>query len=89
MKGVLMIWGLVLMIFASTVDLNSSYPAENLIKPNLVRAVIDSARIIGLPSSRSAKLHARKIQMSDPAIQQVSADQKPLSDRKLFFRDYF
>jgi hypothetical protein len=84
-----MIWGLVLMIFALPVDLNSGYPAKDLIKPNLVRAVIDSARIIGLPSSRSAKLHARKIQMSDPAIQQVSADPKPLSDRKLFFRDYF
>jgi hypothetical protein len=84
-----MIWGLVLMIFGSQINLNPAYPTKDLIRPNLVRAVIDSARIIGLPSSRSAKLHARKIQMSDPAIQQVSADQKPLSDRRLFFRDYF
>jgi hypothetical protein len=84
-----MIWGLVTMVFASTINLSTAYPANHLIKPNLVKAVIDSARIIGLPSSRSAKLHARKIQMSDPATQQVSVDPKLLSDRKLFFRDYF
>ncbi len=84
-----MIWGLVLMIFGSQINLNSAYPTKDLIRPNLVRAVIDSARIIGLPSSKSAKIYARRIQMSDPAIQQVSVDPKPLPDRKLFFQNYF
>lgn len=57
--------------------------------PFLVKAVVDSARIIGLPSSRAAKAYAKKIQMPDPVFQQLAATPEPISDRKLFFRNYF
>lgn len=84
-----MICGLALMTFVLPANLNQRQSIEWVTKPYLVQAVIDSARIIGLPSSRSAKLHARKIQSADPIIQQISIEPSPLSERKLFFRNYF
>ena len=58
-------------------------------KPVLVKAAVDSARIIGLPSSKAAKAHAKKIQAADPAVGQLAVLPEPVSDRQLFFRTYF
>lgn len=65
---------------AASIDINT---------PLLVKAAVDSARIIGLPSSKAAKAYAKKIQMPDPVFQQLVATPEPISDRKLFFRNYF
>jgi hypothetical protein len=84
-----MICGFAFMAFLMPASLNQTQPVEWISKPYLVQAVIDSARIIGLPSSRSAKLYARKIQISDPVIHQITNAPNPVSDRNLFFRSYF
>ena len=58
-------------------------------RPVLVKAAVDSARIIGLPSSKAAKAYALKVQSPDPIFKQITAMPDPVSDRKLFFRNYF
>lgn len=58
-------------------------------KPYIVQASIDSARIIGLPPSKAARAYAEKIQMPDPAIEQITYTPNPVSARRLFFRNYF
>lgn len=84
-----MICGLALMAFVMPANLNQSQSIEWISKPYLVQAVIDSARIIGLPSSKAAKAYAKKIQMADPIVQQITYVPDPVSDRQLFFRSYF
>ena len=66
----------------------NSLPA-NINKPYLVQAVIDSARIIGLPPSRAARDYAQKLQIPDPVISQFYSLAEPVSWRRLFFRKYF
>lgn len=66
--------------YAVSIDVN---------KPLLVKAAVDSARIIGLPSSKAAKAYAQKIQAPDPIIKQITVIPEPISDRQLFFRNYF
>jgi hypothetical protein len=63
--------------------------AEFITKPYIVQAVIDSARIVGLPPSKAAKAYAVKIQTPDPTLQQISFMPELISSRKLFFRNYF
>lgn len=63
--------------------------SSNLGRPFLVQAVVDSARIIGLPSSKAAKAYAQRIQTPDPALKQITFNSDPVSDRTLFFRKYF
>ena len=58
-------------------------------KPLFVKAAVDSARIIGLPSSKAAKAYAQKIQAPDLIIKQITVIPDPVSDRQLFFRNYF
>ncbi|MCE7506958.1 hypothetical protein LZG75_12035 [Polynucleobacter sp. IMCC30063] len=58
-------------------------------KPYVVKALIDSAQIIGLPSSRAARDYAKRIQIPDPALQQIIFMAEPISARRLFFREYF
>lgn len=58
-------------------------------RPYIVQAVIDSSKIIGLPSSRAAKAYAKRIQTPDPLLKQIVFTSDPVSDRKLFFRSYF
>ncbi len=65
-----------------------SLPA-NINKPYLAQAVIDSARIIGLPPSRAARNYAQKVQTPDPAIPLFYGFSEPVSSRRLFFRQYF
>lgn len=55
----------------------------------VVQAVIDSARIVGLPSSKAARAYAKNIQTPDPFLVQIMSAPKPVSERKLFFRKYF
>lgn len=71
------------------VSVNTKNSLELIQKPYIVQAVIDSARIIGLPPSKAARAYANKIQMADPAIQQISYVPEPISTRRLFFRNYF
>ena len=58
-------------------------------KPYVVKAVVDSARIIGFPSSRAAKDYAQRVQMPDPNAQYFYILSEPVSWRRLFFREYF
>lgn len=58
-------------------------------RPVLVKAAVDSARIIGLPSSKAAKAYALRVQSPDPILKQITFISDPVSDRKLFFRNYF
>ena len=88
-NGGYMIFSLALLSIVLPINLNQGYLIEPIKTPNLVQAVIDSARIIGLPSSRSAKNYAKKLQMPDPLIKQIAYVPEPVSDRKLFFRNYF
>lgn len=68
---------------------NVSAAPSMMAKPYVVKAVVDSARIIGFPSSRAAKDYAKKIQMPDPSIQHFDILAEPVSWRRLFFREYF
>lgn len=67
-------------VYSKPIDVN---------KPVLVKATIDCARIIGLPSSKAAKAHVLKIQSPDPMLKQIVLMPDPVSDRQLFFRGYF
>jgi hypothetical protein len=58
-------------------------------KPYVVKAVVDSARIIGFPPSRAARDYARKIQLPDPMNVYFYKTDEPVSSRQLFFRQYF
>jgi hypothetical protein len=62
---------------------------ESISKPYIVQAVIDSARLIGLPPSRAARAYATKIQTPDPTTQQIMYTSEPLAPRSLFFKSYF
>ena len=62
---------------------------ESISKPYIVQAVIDSARLVGLPPSKAARAHARRIQTPDPTIQQIMYTPEPLGPRRLFFKSYF
>jgi hypothetical protein len=54
-----------------------------------VKAAIDTAVIIGIPSSRAAKDYARRVQAPDFVL--AAADQaiKPVGWRRLYFRKLF
>lgn len=84
-----MFLGVALMTYVIPMAISHPEPMAFVNKPYLVQAVIDSARIIGLPSSKAAKAYALKIQSPDPALKQVTFTPDPVSDRKLFFRNYF
>jgi hypothetical protein len=66
-----------------------NFAPVDLNKPFLVKAAIDSSRIIGLPSSKAAKANALKVQSLDPSLKQITVSPDPVSERKLFFRNYF
>lgn len=81
--------GVALISFIVPISINQQQSMALVNKPFVVQAVIDSARIIGLPSSKAAKAYAKKIQMADPIIQQIAYVPDPVSDRQLFFWSYF
>jgi hypothetical protein len=71
------------------IAINQEIVVGSISKPYIVQAVIDSARLIGLPPSRAAKAYAKKIQIPDPNIQEIIYTSEPLAPRKLFFKSYF
>lgn len=76
------------LIFPACIQVAYAAPVE-LNKLVIVKAVIDAARIIGLPSSKAAKAYAKKLQAVDPVIGQLAFVPESVSDRQLFFRTYF
>lgn len=84
-----MFFSAILLSVVVPVSISPHRSTEFIAKPYIVQAVIDSARIAGLPPSKAAKAYAAKIQIPDPALQQISYTPEPISSRKLFFRNYF
>jgi hypothetical protein len=54
-----------------------------------VKAAIDTAVIIGIPSSRAAKDHARRVQAPDFVLAAADQSIKPVGWRRLYFRKLF
>jgi hypothetical protein len=52
----------------------------------MVKAAIDAAVIVGLPSSRSAKEYARRIQAPEPLSREAGVAIQAVGWRKLYFR---
>lgn len=85
-----MLIGALLISIVIPASINVSQPTGVTFKPYIVQAVIDAAQIVGLPSSKAAKAHAKKVQLVDPVLQQVTIyTPEPVSTRQLFFRKYF
>ena len=84
-----MLFSAILLSVVVPVSVSPYRSTEFITKPYIVQAVIDSARIAGLPPSKAAKAYAAKIQTPDPVLQQISYVPEPISSRKLFFRNYF
>jgi hypothetical protein len=85
-----MIYILAYLSFVWPVSIQGTHPASfNLNKPFMVKAAVDTARIIGLPVARAARDYAQKIQMPDPTLQHLNVFPEPVSWRRLFFREYF
>ena len=76
-------------LLLSTAQYGDSPKGVDITRPYIVQAVVDAARIIGLPSSKAAKAYAKKIQTPDPILSQIALMPDPVSDRELFFRTYF
>ena len=84
-----MLIGAVVLSVVVPISIQQGNLLESFNKPYVVQAVIDSARLIGLPPSKAAKAYASKIQAPDPVTQQIIYTPEPLASRKLFFRNYF
>jgi len=54
-----------------------------------VKAAIDTAVIIGIPCSRAAKDHARRVQAPDFVLSAADQNIAPVGWRKLYFRKLF
>jgi hypothetical protein len=84
-----MLFSAILLSVVVPLSISPNRSTELITKPYIVQAVIDSARIAGLPPSKAARAYAAKIQTPDPVFQQISYTPEPISSRKLFFRNYF
>jgi len=84
-----MLFSAILLGVVVPVSVSPARLTEFISKPYIVQAVIDSARIAGLPPSKAAKAYAAKVQAPDPAIQQIMYTPDPVASRRLFFRNYF
>lgn len=84
-----MLIGAVLLSIVVPMSITQGGIVESIGKPYIVQSVIDSARLIGLPSSKAAKAYAKKIQAPDQATQQIMYTSDPLAPRRLFFKSYF
>lgn len=84
-----MLIGAVLLTIVVPMSLAQGDVIESISKPYIVQAVIDSARLIGLPPSKAARAYAKKIQTPDPITQQIMYTSEPLAPRRLFFKSYF
>ena len=84
-----MLIGAVLLTIVVPMSVTQGCIVESIGKPFIVQAVIDSARLIGLPPSKAAKAYAKKIQTPDLNTQQIMYTSEPLAPRRLFFKSYF
>jgi len=84
-----MLFSAILLSVVVPVSISPYRSTEFIAKPYIVQAVIDSARIAGLPPSKAARAYAVKIQTPDPIFQLISYVPDPISSRKLFFKNYF
>ena len=84
-----MLIGAVLLTIVVPMSVTQGGIVESISKPYIVQAVIDSARLIGLPPSKAAKAYAKKIQTPDSTTQQIMYTTEPLASRRLFFNSYF
>jgi hypothetical protein len=57
--------------------------------PFAVKAAIDTAVIIGIPSSRAAKDYARRVQAPDFVLAAIDQSITPVGWRRLYFRKLF
>ena len=58
-------------------------------EPFLVRATIDAAVIVGIPSSRAAKKYALQAQSPDFIMAEALLTSEPVGWRRLYFRKLF
>ena len=58
-------------------------------EPFIVKATIDAAVLIGLPSSKAAKKYALQSQKPDFLMAEAYISSEPVSWRKLYFRKLF
>lgn len=58
-------------------------------EPFIIKATIDAAVLIGLPSSKAAKKYALQAQMPDFLISEAQLAIEPVNWRKLYFRKLF
>ncbi len=58
-------------------------------EPFIVKATIDAAVLIGLPSSKAARKYALKAQSPDYLMTEAHLTVNPVEWRKLYFRKFF
>lgn len=58
-------------------------------EPFIVKATIDAAVLIGLPSSKAARKYALQAQKPDFLMTEAHLASEPVSWRKLYFRKFF
>lgn len=63
--------------------------AKPKFEPFIVKATIDAAVLIGLPSSKAAKKYALQAQKPDFLMTEAYISSEPVSWRKLYFRKLF
>lgn len=58
-------------------------------EPFIVKATIDAAVLIGLPSSKAARKYALQAQKPDFLMTEAHLASEPVSWRRLYFRKFF
>jgi len=58
-------------------------------EPFIVKATIDAAVLIGLPSSKAARKYALQSQKPDYLMSEAHLSSEPVSWRRLYFRKLF
>ncbi len=58
-------------------------------EPFIVQAVIDSAVIVGMPASKSARKYAGSKQKLDFMANEANQEASPVNWRRLYFRTHF
>jgi hypothetical protein len=58
-------------------------------KPFIVKATIDAAVLVGLPSSKAAKKYALQSQIPDFLMTEAHIASEPVNWRRLYFRKIF
>ena len=58
-------------------------------EPFIVKATIDAAVLIGLPSSKAAKKYALQLQKPDFLMKEAYLASEPVNWRRLYFRKIF